>query len=63
MTDNWYCCFCDEWLSPDEVTFDERHDENQGGCGNKVDPIVDDWVWYPDDVDPYGPDTLEEKHL
>jgi len=51
----WYCPYCEEYLYPEEVTFEETHDEREGGCGHPVQGIPD-----PNDG-PY--DTLEEKYM
>ena len=32
----WFCYHCNRKLEPAEVTYDERHDERAGGCGNPV---------------------------
>ena len=32
----WWCPTCAEWLAWGEVTFEETHDERNGGCGEKV---------------------------
>ena len=51
----WYCPYCDEYLLPEEVTFEEKHDKRVGGCGYPVQSKPD-----PNEG-PY--DTLEEKWL
>ena len=51
----WYCPYCDEYLYPEEVTFEETHDKRAGGCGYPVDGAPD-----PQEG-PY--DTLQEKYL
>lgn len=36
----WWCSFCGRRLEPEEVSYEETHDERAGGCGEPV-----DWVW------------------
>jgi hypothetical protein len=51
----WYCPHCDEYLAPEEVTFEEKHDVREGGCGHTVQSQS-----FPDEG---SYDTLEEKYL
>lgn len=53
----WYCPYCDEYLDPLEVTFEEMHDKESGGCGHPVQGTPDP------PYDHTGYDTLEEKYL
>ena len=32
----WWCPACQCWLDWDEVTYEEMHDPETGGCGGKV---------------------------
>lgn len=52
---DWYCPYCDEYLTGEDVTYEEMHDTKHGGCGYPVQGLPD-----PNDG-PY--DTLEEKYL
>lgn len=36
----WYCARCKETVPPENVTYDERHDERSGGCGMPVNPGI-----------------------
>lgn len=55
MDSDWYCPHCDQFLFGYEVTFEQTHDEREGGCGL---PVMSE----PDPYDT-GYDTLEEKYL
>lgn len=35
--DEWFCKICNVVVDPLHVTYDERHDERYGGCGNYLD--------------------------
>ena len=32
----WWCPTCKLWVEPQLITYDERHDERYGGCGESV---------------------------
>lgn len=37
VANGWWCETCEKWIDPVDVTFQERHDERSGGCGESVD--------------------------
>jgi len=50
----WWCPTCNTRLDVAEVTWDERHDERCGGCGEDVD-------WVEDESTVYGNDCPDGK--
>ena len=39
--DEWYCEYCNCIVDPKHVTFSERHDPREGGCGHIVGTIAE----------------------
>lgn len=45
ITNNtWYCGHCRHEVNPRHVTYDERHDERSGGCGNVLHDDIPDYL-------------------
>lgn len=63
-TSCWYCPHCELIIPPIKVTFDERHDERDGGCGLAVTagPIIRNYFGSLDDIAEAEATLTDEEH-
>lgn len=54
---NWWCPHCEAFVTPEQVTHTEHHDDRSGGCGYKVMPYKPE----PPTSHPYLLDALRHR--